>query len=315
MNRGLSGALCISVAIAMLAGCGGSPSPISAPGTMPQRAPTQARAHRATSAALIYAVGGCGGTCVLSFPKGKRVAQISGLGAAVCADLQGNVFISRGDNVNEYAYGGTTPTGSLSVPGSAKGCAVDPVTGNLAVVFSGGGGTNVAIFSPGSGTPSLYQAQTFADYCGYDNAGNLFVSGKNSSEEPSIAEIPYGQGTATLYSIDGRLGNPGQMQWDGLHMTYETVSPGHLSISQLTFSGSTATVVGTTTFSGEVRYVGQSWISNNSVLVPFSKKGDKVNKIGLWRYPHGGKAARVFGFKESKFWTFQGVAVSVAPSH
>jgi hypothetical protein len=36
MNRGFIGALCLSVAFAFLAGCGGSQPPIGAPGAMPQ---------------------------------------------------------------------------------------------------------------------------------------------------------------------------------------------------------------------------------------------------------------------------------------
>src|ERR1700688_4758776 len=130
-------ALYSSVAAAMLAGCGGSQAPIGAPDAMAQsRAIAQARAHRASSGALIYATGGCGGTCILSYPQGKLVGSFSTFGGGVCSDAQGNVFLTHNGTVYEFAHGGTTPIATLSLPGnSAVGCSVDPVTGNLAVVF------------------------------------------------------------------------------------------------------------------------------------------------------------------------------------
>ena len=72
--------VCAGFATALLAGCGGS-----------QVAPTGGTIAGAASAAhgkswmlpeakredLIYAVGGCGGTCVLSYPEGKVVGELA----------------------------------------------------------------------------------------------------------------------------------------------------------------------------------------------------------------------------------------------
>jgi len=50
MNRGLSGALSTSVAIALLAGCGGPQPPIGTPGVMPQSLSVQSQTESAAGA-------------------------------------------------------------------------------------------------------------------------------------------------------------------------------------------------------------------------------------------------------------------------
>jgi hypothetical protein len=100
-------------AAAMLAGCGGSQPPVGAPGAIPQTGTAQARAHGApgSSDALIYASGGCGGICVLSYPNGNLVAsiQVTGGAGAPCSDNAGNVFVPSQSQVLEYQHGGTRP--------------------------------------------------------------------------------------------------------------------------------------------------------------------------------------------------------------
>ena len=93
MNRGFIGALCLSVTFALLADCGGSRPPIGAPGAMPQ-AHTVRRV--ASSSDLIYATGGCGGTCVVSYPDGVLVQTLNIGENGACADSAGNVYIAGG---------------------------------------------------------------------------------------------------------------------------------------------------------------------------------------------------------------------------
>src|SRR5579871_1307812 len=143
----------LAVAVTLLAGCGGS-QPIGAPGAMPQSRAVAAPAGRsgswmlpnadAKSGALIYATGGCNGTCVISYSNGALVGSLA-TGTAdlsgACADAQGNVFIAVGSTVTEFAHGGTTPIKTLSLPGNeAFGCSVDPTSSNLAVVFESDNG-------------------------------------------------------------------------------------------------------------------------------------------------------------------------------
>lgn len=310
-------ALCIVVAIASLAGCGGSHPPIGAPGPTGPAATMQARAHRATSGALIYMTGGCGGICVLSYPQGELIDSIhtTGILEGACSDSEGNIFVTNSTQMLEYQHGGISPIATLTLPGNdAFGCSVDPTTNNLAVVFHTSGGPDIAIFAKESGSPTLYASKIDSFYCGYDNAGNLFVSGR-APVKAGLSELASGQSTFTLMSISKDLGNPGQIQWDGAHMAYESRATKNPSVSQLSISGSVATVIGSTKLTDKVKNVTQSWIYNGQVLVPYSTRTVRVNKVGFWPYPQGGTPAKTIKFEGGKAWNIQGVTVSVAPSH
>jgi hypothetical protein len=95
----LGRASAIGVAILLLAGCGGSSQ---SAGTIPQgsSAVRETVQHgkswmlpEAKGEDLIYAVGGCGGSCIISYPKGKFVGAISGYWgnglSADCSDDNG----------------------------------------------------------------------------------------------------------------------------------------------------------------------------------------------------------------------------------
>ncbi|MGC2405886.1 MAG: hypothetical protein WA431_05715 [Candidatus Cybelea sp.] len=64
---------------------------------------------------MIYATGGCSGTCVLSYPAGKLVGTLDVGDAGACADNSGNVYIADNNNLFEFARGGTTPINTFSV--------------------------------------------------------------------------------------------------------------------------------------------------------------------------------------------------------
>src|ERR1700734_559394 len=105
-------------AAAMLAGCGGSQPPIGAPGAMPAytlRARTQ-NTQTQSNGVLIYASGGCGGVCVIAHPGGQLVSSItlSGPVQGECSDANGNVYVTDGTQVVEYAHGGTRPIKTLA---------------------------------------------------------------------------------------------------------------------------------------------------------------------------------------------------------
>jgi hypothetical protein len=316
-------ALSTCVAVVMLTGCGGSQPLIGAPGAMAQSRAIAAHTSRRAPASgedLLYATGGCGGACVLSYPQGKLVESVSisvgptGLGGD-CSDSAGDVFITNDTEVLEYVHGGTSPIATLGLPGNeARACSIDPKTGNLAVVFSGSN-ANLAIFPNAQGSPSLYTVHIVSLYCGYDSAGNLFVSGYYD-QESQLAELQYGSANFTTLTINGNVGTAGQVQWDGKHMTDESRSSNKIKVSRFTISGSTATVVGVTRFSGGLTNAYQSWIYGGRILIPYSIRGQRVNKIGIWAYPRGDKQLKKFGnFGQGKFAKFMGVTVSVAQGH
>jgi hypothetical protein len=314
-------ALSASVAAALLtAGCAKLPPQDGMPGLIPQSRSVARQGERiswmlpgSSSGALIYAVDGCGGTCVVSYPAGNLVGSLTTSGSAICSDSSGNVFIPENSTVTEYAHGATSPTATLSLPGySADGCSVDPQSNNLAVVFGSSEG-NVAIFANEQGIPAVYSSGIDSLYCGYDGKGNLFVDGY---KEPynGLAELPKGSATFTVLSITDLPGTPGQVQWDGKYITYQDRSPQNTTISRLAISGSVASIVGTTTFSGIRHRSSQSWLYGSNVLIPYYVRGKRANIIGIWSYPKGGKvkqAIRRFGSYRKRTINFQGVTLSV----
>jgi hypothetical protein len=325
----LNDVLTVGVAVILLTGCGGPQPPIGAPVLILQSHVTSAHAGRkswmlaeAKSDDLLYAPGGCDGTCVISY-SGKVVGSIAGSAVQACSDKFGDVFLTGEPTISEYAHGGTTPIVTLTLPGQypmVGGCAVDPNSGDLAVVyFCSGCGPSVAVFPPSGGTPKSYQADFDIQFCGYDNRGNLFVNGYANSGL-GFAELPKGSSSFTDITIDPALqGWPWQVQWDGSYITYEVAGSAHsyygMTIYRLKVSGSAATVVSETDFKGVTRTAAQSWIQGDRIFVPYGIRGDAAAKtrIGVWRYPSGGRPLESFKHLSNPRPTFQAVTVSVAP--
>ena len=312
-------AVTIGVAAALLAGCGGSQAGGPAPTDATQRQ-TQAQKKPRSSGDLVYATGGCGGVCVFSYPSGQLEHKITLTDsvAGVCSDGNGNVFVTNygQPQVLEYAHGGTTPIATLTVPGTGTAaCGVDLKTSDLAVVFGGDGYDNIAIFKNETGTPTIYSTGYGAAFCGYDNNGNLFVSGRDN-QLSILSELPYGSSAFVQVSfyVEGG-GGPNQVQWDGHYMTWETYGRNDTSILRFTVSGTAATVVGSTHLRGPT-WITQSWIARDRVIVPYASQGGHTNKIGVWRYPKSGKIFAKFGnFGQNANTSVLGVTVSVSPSH
>lgn len=263
---------------------------------------------------LIYAIGGCNGTCVFSYPKGKLVGTLSTNGDGICSDGNGNVFIAYDDTVTEYAHGGTTPIATLSLPGNnAGGCAVDPTTGNLTVIFRTNG-ADIAVFPAGQQSSTLYLSQIDSQYCGYDNEGNLFVNGYDG-QQPGFSELRSGQSNSAKLAIDSSVGlPPGQVQWDGQHITYQSRRGYAEKVSQLEVTGSAVTVVGTVQLSNGGHVAMPSWIFGSHIAMPYSNRGTAAQKVGIWQYPQGGTPAKNIKGPQRKTYRLQGVTVSVAPS-
>jgi hypothetical protein len=243
----------------MLAGCGGSQPPIDAPGAMPQTSAIATHAERgkswilpeAKSEDLLYASSGRTIVSVFNYRTGKLVGTLSGFSGAdgECVDKTGDVFITNTDEsaVLEYSHGSTTPINTLSDPGyEPYGCSVDPTTGNLAVSNFDGG--SVAVYSDAQGDPTVYSIpEVDVQFCGYDNSGNLFIDGLGHSFAFELFELPRGSGTVLNISLNQNPW-PGPIEWDGKHLAlgYGGSNSNDVVIYQLSVSGSTATVVGST---------------------------------------------------------------------
>lgn len=323
-------ALAIGTAAALLAGCGGAQPPIGAPGAMPQGHALTGHADRrgswmlpeAKSEDLLYLVTDVDFAYVLTYPKGKPAGKLTFSaedGTGVCSDSRGHIFITAYDwqpthgYIYEFEHGGTAPIATLDdgeyIP---TGCSIDPISGDLAVTSNTSGSSptgNVAIYQGAQGSPTTYTDSSFQSYAAttFDGRGNLFIIG--SGDLPfEFAELPQG-GSALINLTMSQQIYGSHIQWDGTHLavTQRATSNRHFPfVYRVSVSGSTGTLVGTTTFgrlrgpdSGNV-----SWIEGNMITMD-----DHLTKLGFWRYPRGGKVDKVVtGFN----WGHAGMTVSRA---
>jgi hypothetical protein len=314
-------ALRISVTAMLLAGCGGSQAPIAAPGAMSQVAAPGAITQVAAIAThadprkswmapdakkndLLYLSShGNGDVYVYSYPHVSLKGTLTGLSspAGECVDKSGDVFITSGSGILEYAHGGTTPIATLQDEGSPEGCAVDPKTGNLAVTnysatSSSKAQGNVAIYTNAQGSPTYLTDSTIYHeyYCGYDNAGNLFVDGFDSGFVVKLSEIPNGRTSFKNIKLTQTIEGPGGVQWDGKHLAVGNNTEGLAKIYQFAINGEKGTKVGLTPLKRSIS-VTQFWIEQANVIGP-EFLGDDV---GIWAYP-GGSAKKTItgGFDE-----------------
>ncbi|MGA8097418.1 MAG: hypothetical protein WB810_02035, partial [Candidatus Cybelea sp.] len=301
--------LCLSIGIAMLAGCGGSQLPIGAPGAAMQSRELAARAALKTSSgALIYATNLTNnGVWVFSYPSGLLVAEIPLYYAAdlgnECVDSAGNVFVAarkqslQSGQVFEIAHGGTSPIADLADPQVSYNCAVDPTTSTLAVT---GNYVNnrpgVAFYKNATGAPTILSTKPYyVTSCTYDSSGNLYIVAGNNSKI-GLLLLPAGskkfQLMRTDVSINGHGYDGPTVQWANNHLTVSSadLSQKHrLYIYELTVNGSKARKVHTTELATDKSdFAGQVWVQGAMVLTytvgPRSERGH----ITSWRFPNGG---------------------------
>ena len=303
-------ALSGGVALALLAGCGGSQPPIGAPGAMPQTAASHMRKASSSYGDLLY-VGGQNGVFVLSYPQGKVITQFeppSGV-QGMCSDQTGDVFVltgGGGTNIYEYAHGGTSPIATLQDGYDEPiACGVDPTTGNLAVV-NNSDPTDLAIFTDAQGTATYYNDPSMDAmyYCAYDDSGNLFVDGQYI-DNPILAELPYGSSSFSTITLDKNIRRPGSMQWMGAYLALGTSKE---IVYHVQVSGSSGTIVGKTVH----HRLESPWTIDGNGLISVYGGGDHgyPSKVALWTYPKGGAPTQLlnlFGHRSR----LSGVAISI----
>jgi hypothetical protein len=233
---------------------------------------------------------------VFSFPAGELTGTLSGFAGPFgeCTDTAGNVFIANAKppEVLEYAHGGTSPIATIKDPGQYPyACSVDPTTGNLAVTNEYSRNSSpgsVAIYKNARGKPQLYRDSNFyyMFFCGYDNAGNLFVDGQPApSGGFAFAELPRGQAKLRDVSLNASIGFPGGVQWDGNYLAVgDQISS---TIYRFAIAGKVGTEVGSTQLGGSKQIV-QFWKQGAYVVGP-----DAIYfRVGIWKYPAGGSPVK-----------------------
>jgi hypothetical protein len=261
---------------------------------------------------LLYLDDQTGDVYVYSYPKGELMGTLTGLPdpQGECVDKKGDVFFTSfaGQQIVEYAHGGTSPINTLSNPGQyMEGCSVDTKTGDLAAIdfepSTGGGGGSVAIFAHASGSPTvLTDPNLHLGYqIGYDNKGNIFVDGVDSSNNFEFAELPKGSSSFTEITLGGvSITTPGGVQWDGKYVTVGDAKSGAIYQTD----GAGGNVEGTTSLS-DSDGIFQYFIGGKKVIGPNAYSGN----AGIWKYPKGGSPTMTITGISDPF----GAAISKAP--
>jgi|HubBroStandDraft_2_1064218.scaffolds.fasta_scaffold04397_4 hypothetical protein len=314
------------VAVALLAGCGGSQLPTGAPGAMPQTSALAMHADRgkswmlpeAKSEDLLY-VSNLQNVKVYSYPAGKHVGTLRGFYRSLgeCVDNSaGDVFIANQDTIVEYKHGGNKRIQTLTMSRyEAVDCSIDPTTGNLAVTWNASASSEnyVAIYKHATGSPTLYGLNgDLVFYCGYDNNGNLFADGQvgYGSQEALFFELPHGSTKLQNLTLNQSFEHVGAVQWDGKYVAIgDDVAQ---KIYRFAISGSTGTLEGTTSIDGlSISY--QWWIMGPRVLVPNTAfiSYKSVGEVLYYEYPKGGSALKTVSDGDDT--APNGVTVSLVP--
>jgi hypothetical protein len=284
----------ISVTAAILSGCGVGQPPASAPGsTPPYIAPVAPSKHDVLWVLSLQNEGLGDYLVAFSWPQVKRVAALGPLGLllGICADEKGDVFVmSRLPNaVREYAYaaGRIQRIRTLALPhGKPIDCAVDPITGDLAVSTLAGrhGGQGVDVYNNARGRPVSYKAPNVALYesVTYDQRDDLFVNGHEiSPDEPKLLELAAGATAFTNVALERKIEKTiTQLQWIDDRLAISTYDDN--VIYRAAISAAKAKIIGKTL----VCYSIENLILDDEVLALCG------STLSVYNYPAGRKPVR-----------------------
>lgn len=290
----------------MTASCGGSQTPTSPALSNQSRAAATAgrlggeaswMASDAKTTDLLYVSNYRDGSIyVYSYPDGAPKGQLLNVGAGtLCSDQKGDVFVSEGNEIREYAHGALRSAAALRNPlgGDLQLCAVDPSTGNLAAASSVHAQSGVAIYANGKGSPKIYRAEGLAGYSSgtYDDEGDLFVAGPAADRDAAakLAELPKGAEQFRAIAWNGvRPSRLGSIQWDGKYLAVESPGSdsGPATLFRYAVNAGRATLVEATPLKGAGTPT-RFWIHGGRVVV--------ANSAGVtfYAYPAGGSPTNV----------------------
>ncbi len=312
-------------AAAMLAGCGGSQPPIGAAGALPQTSAIAAQAKRggswmlpeAKSEDLLYVANGNVGTLtVYGYRKRNLVGTIDvgpyGTETGECVDKTGDVYVTSGSytDILEFAHGGTEPIATLQDNGFPPfACSVDFQSGDLAVAnlhvgyYSTRTPGNVTVFRKHHHTETYTDsALYYVDACGYDDHGNLLVSGgpqgTRGSYQVAFAVLPKGAHRLVNITLGQNQGNwPLIMgiQWDGKYWAITVpVQNGSETVYRYSIVNGKAKARGETGLGGDAGYYGQTWITRRHTNdhkqgVQLVAALGAASDVQYYKYPAGGE--------------------------
>ena len=215
---------------------------------------------------------------------------------------------------------------SLYPPKDPITCAIDPTTGNLAVVEYSyiTNVSDVVIYANASGTPTTYTNPNISlyNFVGYDPNGDLFVDGYPFTSGFVLGELPKNGNALRIISISGGTINyPGSLEWyaPGDYLGIGDNGCGNLStdcVRWTAISGSVGTILGETDLLNSSG--GPTCPSYQQVLTPDATNiagsdytagcGSSPTSTYIWAYPAGGLP--VSGNSSAGFAVPDGVAIS-----
>ncbi len=266
-------------------------------------------APAAKSSALLYVSDlGTFDVNVYAFPSLKPAGKLTGFDEpqGECGDAKGNVWITSTGNetVYKYAHGATQPSALRSDPiGFPIGCAVDPASGDLAIVnfedFSGGG--SVLVYKHARGAPAAYSnPKGLSSYfAAYDGKGDLYVSGTAKKTRTYLLSVlPHDRTAMSSVAISGgRLYFPGTVAWHGSTLVLgdqKCKKKASSCFYELHVSGTTAKIAGTTGLTGACD-VAQAWVGKAQMAGGDYRYCGGPSSADIWRFPSGGDPTAKMG--------------------
>ncbi|HEY1882086.1 MAG TPA: hypothetical protein VGG51_03470 [Candidatus Cybelea sp.] len=298
MQKFIAASCCLMAASLVSCG-GGAPVAGSALGAMTETQPHAAGGRSKQD--LIYVANGNNEVTVYSYSSQQLVGVLTQFTKpeGECVDGEGNVYITdaSANRILEFAHGGAKPIKTYDdSPDSPYACAIDPVSGNLAVANDDGSSGNIAIWSKSSGQRTTYSDSALGVFqgCAYDSNGNLLVTnGYLGYANPSLfAWLPEGGTRLTNVKVPGPNGSRTWhyilgIQWDGKFFVLDDGQ----------------TIYRVLLIHGQAYYVGDTELYYGSGQFGFysSKKGfqatvvvgpgdsESSSSVYYWNYPAGGQ--------------------------
>jgi hypothetical protein len=280
--------MCLTVTLAACSGYGGAGS-----SSLP---PAAALRTTVSSGALLYVSDTNGGAVrMYSFPQLTPEGSVHvGDPEGLCVDDRTrNVWVVNTvySKVVEFAHGGTTPIATL-LDGQQypDACAVNPVTGDLAVANFDDGGSDpgsVSIYKKSRGSARLFTDRNiyFVSFLTYDAKGNLFVDGSNRTlSRFRLAELPRGAKKFEDLSLTGaRIKGPA-----GVVFHHGVLAIGDQRRSAI-FQTSNGRVVGRTSLA-KACHINQFLVVGKQAMVANTCGSiqDPTGDLLIYDYPRGG---------------------------
>jgi hypothetical protein len=173
----------------------------------------------------------------------------------MCTDKKGDVWITDAyqGHITEYQHGGTTPIRTIVESiNSVIDCAVDPVTGNLAILNSSGDKASIRIYAGRAHRATVYKLPFFGPTSiAYDSAGDLAVTGGQGE----VDELPYrGSEFESLAISGGTLNGATGIQWGNPNFLIGVSGSGGAAVAKVKVSKGVAKIVATIPLTGTIQF-------------------------------------------------------------